>query len=211
MVVDYGRGNIFGLSRALENLDIPYAVSQSPEDVAGASRIILPGVGAFADTMTELRRRGLIQPIIEAARQGTPMLGICVGFQVMFDVGEEFGEQRGLGLLPGRVVRMPEGNGKFGWRVPNVGWRPLNVKRPNAIIPPIPPTDMVYFVHSYSASVLDSDNVIATMSFGGAEIVAAIQQKQLFGVQFHPERSGLVGLDMLRRFCTNADVRLVHV
>lgn len=200
-IVDYGRGNIFGLVRAFEQLGETPIVTDDPERLRHAGRIVLPGVGAFGDAMAELRRRRLIDVLIEAGRGGTPVLGICVGCQVLLSGGDEHGEHAGLDLITGRARRLHETNDRrTSARVPNVGWRSITPSRRSSAVDHLTPGDMVYFAHSYAPDGCDEDVVAASMSFNGRQVVAALQQGVLVGVQFHPERSGPVGLSVLERF-----------
>lgn len=201
LVVDYGRGNLFGLVRALQAVGCEPTISDNPKALKDAERIVLPGVGAFGDAVGELGRRGFIEPMREAASSGTPLLGICVGCQLLLESGEEHGVFRGLGLLGGVVRRLPEPNDSASpWRVPNVGWRSVVPTRADTIVSDVKGDRMVYFVHSYAPVVNDPAVVAAVLSFNGAEIPVALQQRNIAGVQFHPERSGEVGLGILRKF-----------
>jgi len=200
-VVDYGRGNLYGLSRALEQIGASHEITDDPARIAGAERIILPGVGAYADAMAELARRGLVDALTLAGRGGTPMLGICVGCQLMLDGGEEHGETPGLGLFAGKARRLPAANDPdSGCRIPNVGWRSLSAPRDGTVVSGLTPEMMVYFANSYAPADVTQAVVAAALVFNGADVPVALQKGSLVGVQFHPERSGPVGLDILRRF-----------
>jgi len=210
-VVDYGRGNLFSIAQALDKIGVPHEITGEPARIARADGLILPGVGAFGDAMIELDRRGLIAPLRRVAAENRPFLGICVGCQVLFDHGREFGEHGGLGLLRGTVQRLAEPDPADGaWRIPNVGWRALTARRPGSLFADAeaaageaagPATEaMVYFVHSYAMSVDDPEVVAASFSFAGRQVPAAVQVGNLIGTQFHVERSGAVGLELLRRF-----------
>ncbi len=201
IVVDYGRGNLFGLVRAFEQLGERPIVTEDPESLRSADRIVLPGVGAFGDAMAELNRRRLVDPLIEIGRRGTPFLGICVGCQVMLQGGDEYGQHAGLDLFEGRARRLPEGNDPVErWRIPNVGWRSIEPSGLPSVVDHLAADDMVYFAHSYAPHMPAAGVVAATMSFNGHVIPVALQQGALVGVQFHPERSGPVGLSVLERF-----------
>lgn len=198
-VVDYGRGNLFSTGQALRHLGTAFEVTSDPAAVECAERIVLPGVGAFGDCMAGLRTRELIEPLKRAAARGIPMLGICVGAQVMLEVGEEFGRHEGLGLVSGTVRRLPEGNGgPDAIRIPNVGWRAL---RPRAhLFDGTLAGAMVYFVHSYAPFVTDDGDVAATIEVNGMNVPAAFRRGNVVGFQFHPEKSGPVGLGLIDRF-----------
>lgn len=201
LVVDYGRGNLFSIGQALRHLGADFEISGDPAKLATAGKVILPGVGAFGDCMQGLRERELIAPLRELPKRGVPLLGICVGMQVLAGQGEEFGLHEGLGLIPGTVKRLPEDETGQGIRIPNVGWRRLHVKAGHA---DLFGTDgdgpMVYFVHSYAPVPENADHVAATIAVNGREIAAVIRKGPIAGFQFHPEKSGAVGLAMLSRF-----------
>ena len=201
-VVDYGRGNIFRLGQALRSLDVAHVISDRPEDIAAATRIVFPGVGAFADAMQGLEERGLVAPLRAAVRGGTPILGICVGCQLLLSRGEEFGDHGGLGLIPGTVARLPEpaADDPDKVRIPNVGWRPLEVRANGLLFGDVRAEDWMYFVHSYAPMVEDAADVAATIRVNGQDIPAAIVRDHVVGVQFHPEKSGPAGLRLLARF-----------
>ena len=202
VVVDYGRGNLFSIGQALRHLNAEFKVTATPERVAQADRIILPGVGAFSDAMKGLDERGLTAPLKAAAGAGAPMLGICVGCQMLLSRSEEFGDHAGLDLIPGTVARLPEprANDAAAIRIPNVGWRPLTVSAATPVLGGVDADGMMYFVHSYAPMVRDSGDVAATISVNGRDVPAVVAAGNIVGVQFHPERSGPLGLDLLRRF-----------
>lgn len=198
-IVDYGRGNLFSLARALEQFDATYEFTESPETVAAAESLILPGVGAFGDAMQGLRDRNLTGPIQDAARSGTPLLGICLGMQVLASEGEEFGTHEGLNLIPGTVKRLPQGdNSPDTIRIPNVGWRALDQVRSDPLLGQN--DEMYYFVHSYTPIVSEGGHIVATIPVNGRNAAAIIRRQNILGVQFHPEKSGPAGLRLLRRF-----------
>ena len=201
-VVDYGRGNLFSIGQALRHLGAAFEISSAPEAVAVANRIIFPGVGAFGDAMTGLRERGLVEPLKAAARAGTPILGICVGCQLMLTRGEEFGDYAGLDLIPGTVSRLPapRSDDAAAIRIPNVGWRRLDRHGDAVVLGAIGPEDMMYFVHSYAPMASDPATIAATIPVNGHAVPVAIEQGALVGVQFHPEKSGPAGLQLLKRF-----------
>lgn len=200
-VVDYGRGNLFSIGQALRHLGAEFIICDDPKNLAAASKVILPGVGAFGDCMNELQERGLIDPLRRLATNGTPLLGICVGMQVLFTRGEEFGDHQGLGLIPGVVRRLPEGQNERALRIPNVGWRRLIPGQGHeSWLGDLSDGPMVYFVHSYAPVVDDASCVSATIDFNDKQIPVAVRKGNVFGFQFHPEKSGKLGLNLLSRF-----------
>jgi len=196
-VIDYGRGNMFSIGQALRHLNAEYEITADPARVAAAVRIVLPGVGAFGDAMMALEARGLAAALREAAARGVPMLGICLGMQLLVDGSEEFGTHQGLGLIPGMVRRLPEGDEV---RIPNVGWRRLHTRADDPVLGGLADGTMVYFVHSFAPVPADPDHVAATIAINGAEVAVAIRKGRVMGYQFHPEKSGPAGLDLFDRF-----------
>jgi glutamine amidotransferase len=202
LVVDYGRGNLFSLGQALRHLNVAYEVSGDPDKLPRAERILFPGVGAFGDAMQGLRDRGLVEPLCATAKLGTPILGICVGCQLLLDRGEEFGLHDGLGLIPGTVRRLPDpvDGDPAAIRIPNVGWRRLSVRPEAEVMDVLGSRDLMYFVHSYAPMVERQEHVLATIRINGADIPVAVRRDNVVGVQFHPEKSGPTGLKLLGRF-----------
>lgn len=203
-VLDYGIGNQLNVLRALEHCGASVRVVQqaSPAD-ADAPRLVLPGVGAFGDAMTELRARGFDDLVRRFAQSGRPFLGICIGMQVMFDGSEELGKHEGLGLLAGRVRAVPPmGADDTPHRVPHIGWRPLEPAADwqDTILADVKPRERVYFVHSFSAEPEHRHLRLADVDYDGLRICAAVHHHNLYGCQFHPERSAETGLMVLRRF-----------
>ena len=206
-VIDYGMGNLLSVKRALEHVGAIVEVSADPERITLAERVVLPGVGAFPDAMTELTNRGLVSVIRNIASSGTPLLGICLGMQVFFEMGFEFGKTDGLGLLPGRVVAIPAmaENGQP-IKVPHVGWNSLHSSSgwawTDTILTDVLPSESaVYFVHSFMAIPSQPKYQIADCNYRGIPIAALVRKENVVGCQFHPEKSGEVGLSILRRFC----------
>ena len=197
-VVDYGVGNLFSLCSSLKAIGAEATVTGDPEVIKKADRIILPGVGAFADAVKKLRDSGLDKVIIDEAKKGKKIMGICLGMQLLFEKSYEYGEHDGLGLLKGKVVPM-ENRIPANLKIPHIGWNALDFKRDSEIFRYINNGDFVYFVHSFYADECD-DSVIATSEYG-AEITAAVQKENVYGCQFHPEKSGSVGLNILKAFC----------
>tara|TARA_Y100001934_G_scaffold187685_1_gene221418 strand:+ start:25 stop:657 length:633 start_codon:yes stop_codon:yes gene_type:complete len=206
VIVDYGRGNLFSIGQALRQLGAEYLISDRPEDLAAASHILFPGVGAFGDAMRGLGERGLIEPLRLAARSGKPFLGICVGCQLLLTRGEEFGTHEGLDLVSGTVSRLPSARAcdPDAIRVPNVGWRQLEIRCDETFLGQSGSDDWMYFVHSYAPIVDDPADVAATIAINGHDIPVVIRRDNILGVQFHPEKSGPAGLRFLANFIARA-------
>jgi len=205
-VVDYGRGNLLSVSRALEHCGGRVRFAKSPKDVTAASRLVLPGVGAFGDAMQQLKTQDLIGALREFALSGRPVLGICLGMQVLFDEGEEFGEHAGLGIIPGRVAAIP-GTGADGQphKIPHIGWNEIHPPGgagnwKNGILAGVPGGSAVYFVHSFNCEPAQDSDRLADSNYNGRRISAAIGKGNIYGCQFHPEKSGAVGLAIVRGF-----------
>lgn len=200
-VVDYGVGNLFSLHRSLEAIGQDPVVTGDPDMLRKADKIFLPGVGAFGDAIEKLRETGLDQVILEQAKAGKPLMGICLGMQLLFDQSLEFGDYTGLGLIPGRVVPMA-GVIPAALKIPHIGWNGLHFpagKPKHPIFQQVNEGDCVYFVHSYYAADCET-SLIASTEYG-AELTAAVARDNVIGCQFHPEKSGRVGLSILRSFC----------
>lgn len=204
-IIDYGMGNLKSVSNAFRALGYGAFIASRPEELDAADKIVLPGVGAFEGAIAELRRRGWAERVIGAADAGIPLLGICLGMQMLFETGHENGTHTGLGVLPGRVVRIPDaacpGNKRL--KIPQVGWNMLEIRRKSPILPDS--GSYVYFVHSYHA-VTEPEYVSAVTRYG-SELTAAVERGLVFGVQFHPEKSGECGLGILRRFAETEPAR----
>ena len=201
VVADYGRGNLYSIAQALRKLDVDPVISSDPVVMRQASRIVFPGVGSFADAMDGLRSRNLVTAIREAISTNTPLLGICVGCQLLLAAGEEFGEHEGLGIIPGRVRRLLDGNGlDADVRIPNVGWRSVVGRSDAPVVGELSESSPVYFVHSFAPFPDDAGHIGATCRLNGEDVPVAVHSGSAIGVQFHPEKSGPVGLDLLRRF-----------
>lgn len=205
-IIDYGMGNLYSVARAFEHIGARVVVASSPGDVERAEHLVLPGVGAFGDGMRELSRRGLVDPINRYVEAGRPFLGICLGMQMMFEGSEEFGEHKGLGLLPGRVVPIPAETSSGGRRkVPHVGWNELVIPDTcpaweGSILGGVPAGTAVYFVHSYTAVPADPVNRLADCHYEGFRVAAVVAGGTAYGCQFHPEKSGTAGITILRNF-----------
>ena len=196
-VIDYGVGNLFSLCSSLDAIGAESVVTSDPEVIRSADKIILPGVGAFADAICKLRESGLDKLIIEEASKGKPLFGICLGMQMLFEKSYEYGEHDGLGLLRGSVVAM-DGAIPEELKIPHIGWNALHIKKEHPIFKYVKENDYVYFVHSYFADGCD-DSLLASCEYG-KELTAAVALGNVSGTQFHPEKSGEVGLSILRAF-----------
>jgi imidazole glycerol-phosphate synthase subunit HisH len=192
VIVDYGMGNLFSIYNALDYVSGSPRFARDPHDLKDANGIVVPGVGAFGSCMDQLSR--FSESLQEQLLQGVPMLGICVGMQVLFEESEESPGAKGLGWIKGKVVRLPEGV-----MIPQMGWNSLSIKRPVEMLDGISDGDMFYFVHSYYGMPED-DAVIAATTTHGAEVTAALARDNLFATQFHPEKSGPKGLQILKNF-----------
>ncbi len=196
-VIDYGAGNLRSVLHALKHLEAgDLRLVRQPHELAGAQKIILPGVGAFGASMAQLRAQGLVEPLKAALAAGTPYLGICVGMQLLYEVGEEMGEHAGLGLLGGRVIRFPQFQDR---KVPHMGWNQLRIKSECALLHGLDAQNHVYFVHSYYCAPSDGRTVAASVDYG-IEFAALVQQANIYGLQFHPEKSQTIGLRILANF-----------
>ena len=199
-IIDYGVGNLFSLCSSLKSIGAEAVVTPDPAVICAADRIILPGVGAFADAAEKLRATGLDQVLLEEAAKGKKIMGICLGMQMLFEESFEYGIHKGLGLIPGRVVPMA-GYIPEGLKIPHIGWNPLILKgeEKHPLLKYVEEGDCVYFVHSYFATDC-AESVIATAEYG-KELTAAVARGNVMGCQFHPEKSGRVGLNILKAFC----------
>ncbi len=200
-IIDYGMGNLRSVAKAIERVGGQARIVAAPEEVDSAEKVILPGVGAFADAMEHLRQRGLVEAVTRAATDGRPMLGICLGLQLLFEVGYEDGEHRGLGVLGGEVVRfdfsaLPAGHDLA---IPHMGWNDLQWSGENPLLTGLQSGCHVYFVHSYHVVPADA-SVTATVTDYGYPFTSSIRRGNLFATQFHPEKSQTVGLKMLENF-----------
>ena len=197
-IIDYGVGNLFSLRSSLNKIGADTVVTADPAVIARADKLILPGVGAFADAAKKLRDSGLDQVIKAEAAAGKPIMGICLGMQMLFEKSYEYGEHEGLGLLKGSVVPM-EGSIPANLKIPHIGWNALKFEKDSKLFKYIKEGDCVYFVHSFYASGCE-DSLIATAEYG-KDLTAAVARDNVMGCQFHPEKSGDVGLNIRRAFC----------
>jgi glutamine amidotransferase len=205
-IIDASGGNLLSVGRAFERCGAKVEFVRDGEAIARAERLVLPGVGAFGKGMDALRTQGLIEPLRNFIAGDGAVLGICLGLQFLFETSEEFGEQAGLGILPGRVSRIPErDDAGRSLRIPHIGWNTLlSPAREDAwrgtILEGIATGAAVYFVHSFAAVPIDARHVLAECEYGGHRIVSAVRHGRLYGVQFHPEKSGETGLAIIENF-----------
>ena len=197
-IVDYGVGNLFSLEQSFRAIGAEVVVTADEKVLRSADKLLLPGVGAFGDAAQKLRESGLGAVVIQEAKKGKSLLGICLGMQLLFDEGYEYGCHKGLGLISGKIVPIAD-KIPAGLKVPHMGWNALEFTRESKLFSNIRGGDFVYFVHSYYAADCD-DATIATAEYG-APLTAAVEKGNVFGCQFHPEKSGEVGLNILRAFC----------
>jgi glutamine amidotransferase len=194
-IINYGLGNLHSVQKAAAYVGGEAVVTDDPHVILGADKVILPGVGAFADGMDGLEARGLVDVLREVAAQGKPLLGICLGMQLLFEESEEQGLHEGLGLLPGKVVFFTQP----GIKVPQIGWNQIEIAKPSALMREIQDDDYVYFNHGYYC-VPDETGDVLTLTDYGAHFASSVERDNIFGVQFHPEKSQKVGLQILKNF-----------
>lgn len=195
-VIDYDAGNIKSVEKALQFLGAEVVVTRDPEVLLNADKVILPGVGAFGDAMSRLNEYGLVSIINQIVEKGTPFLGICLGLQLLFDSSEEAPGVKGLGILPGKIVRFSD---EYGLKIPQIGWNALDFPRECSLFEGIDNGSFVYFVHSYYLKAEDENDVVATTEYGN-HVHAAVARGNIFACQFHPEKSSSVGLKILSNF-----------
>lgn len=211
LVVDYGVGNLLSVRRALEHVGAKVELSGDGDRIRSGGHVVLPGVGAFGDCIHELHARKLVEPLREHVASGQPLLGICVGMQMLFEESEEFGRHEGLGILKGRVIRIPATGVDGGpHKVPHVAWAPL-VRGENTpswkgtVLADFPERSHCYFVHSYTPEHTDPHVRLADALYNGRRLAAVVAHENVVGCQFHPEKSAALGLRLLNRFCRSQD------
>jgi glutamine amidotransferase len=200
VIVNYGMGNLRSVQKALERCGAAAMISDQPDEVAAADRLILPGVGAFRDAMERLRSAALVEPVLEHIRAGKPFLGICLGLQLLFTKSYEDGEHTGLNVLPGEVVRFDV---PPGFKVPHMGWNAVRLVRPDPLWQGLPNPCHMYFVHSYFVRPEDAEVIVGEADYP-TPFAAAVRQGNVFAVQFHPEKSQKHGLALLHNFATSS-------
>jgi glutamine amidotransferase len=194
-LLDYGIGNLRSVEKALETVGAQVQLVDKPELIRQADQIVLPGVGAFGDGMAGLQKRSLVEVMHDTAARGVPILGICLGMQLLFETSEELGNHQGLGLLPGCVSRFPEN----GLKIPHTGWNQLDLETPNPLLHGIHSGDYTYFNHAYFCRPSNQSYILASTEYG-IRYASVVGSANLYGVQFHPEKSQAVGLQILRNF-----------
>lgn len=200
-ILDYGVGNLYSLKKAVDNFTNNVFITEDPDKISSADAVILPGVGSFEAGMEGLKIRNLVEPVKKFALTGKPMLGICLGAQLLLNKGYEFGVFNGLGIIPGKVVKFPKLKKE---RIPHIGWNEiLALKAGNwkkTVLDSVEPNSNLYFVHSYILQPAKKDNTLALANYGGYEFCSAIRKGNVYGCQFHPEKSGKVGLKIIENF-----------
>ena len=196
-IIDYDAGNLKSVEKALQYLGEDVKITSDADEILGADKIILPGVGAFGDAMEKLNTRGLSEVIREAVRRKIPLLGICLGLQLLFEASEESPGVDGLSVLKGKIVRIPD---KEGFKVPHIGWNSLKINPESKLFAGIPEDSYVYFVHSYYLAA--EEPIVAATTDYVVDIHAAVEKEHVFACQFHPEKSGDIGLKLLKNFAT---------
>lgn len=194
-IIDYGAGNLHSVKNALDFLGAPSVVTSNAEEILSADKVILPGVGAFGDAMKSLRESGLDKVVLDAAKKGTPLLGICLGLQLMFEESEETPNVKGLGLFKGKIVKISD----CGLKIPHMGWNDIEIAKNSKILKNIGDKPFVYFVHSYYLNAKDEKIVSAYTSYG-ERLGIAVEDNNVFATQFHPEKSGDTGMQILENF-----------
>ncbi len=207
VIVDTGSSNILSLKRAIEMFNSNVNIASGSKEILSAQKIFFPGVGAFKKVMKTLERQKLVETLIEVKNKKIPLLGICLGLQLFFNESEEFGSSKGLGILQGKVKKLPMisvENAKL--KIPNMGWFSLNLNKKftsknfNKFLNSLNEKDLYYFVHSYFVNPSQKENIVATYNFGGHEIPAIVSKDHVIGCQFHPEKSGKKGLELISNF-----------
>lgn len=197
-IIDYGAGNLQSVVKAFHFIGCDVRITGDKQELMAADAAVLPGVGSFGDAMGCLKQSGLVQPVIDFIQTGKPFLGICLGLQLLFEGSEESPDVPGLGVLQGKICKIPA---ESGLKIPHIGWNSLDIKQKNGLFKEISPNPYVYFVHSYYLKAKNREEVSSVTTYG-VEIDASIRKGNLFATQFHPEKSGEVGLKMLRNFAS---------
>lgn len=196
-VIDYGAGNLQSVVKALKYIDCDCIVTNNKNEILNADGALLPGVGSFGDSMDSMNKTGTSDAVIEFVKTGKPFLGICLGLQLLFKASEESPDARGLGLLNGSITKIPSDNGLL--KIPHMGWNSLEIKKKDGLYRGIDGNPYVYFVHSYFLKA-DDENIVSARTYYGTAIDASVQFENIYATQFHPEKSGKVGLQILNNF-----------
>lgn len=199
-IMNYGIGNLGSVKNALDYLKEESIITSNKEEILSADKVILPGVGAFNDAMETFKSYGFVEVIDELMKKNTPILGICVGMQMLFEESEEYGIHKGLGLLKGRIVKFNEEKDGISYKIPQMGWNQIHLTKENPLLKGVEEKD-VYFVHSYYLSDALEENILAKTEYAGITYGSAVRKGNLYATQFHPEKSGDVGLRILKNFC----------
>ena len=207
-VIDYGVGNILSVKRGFESFGAKVTLTSDHQSILAAKRVVLPGVGAFANGMKALKNLGLIEVLLEVSRNNIPIMGICLGMQLLFEESDEFGTTEGLGLLPGKVIPIPSKTlSGLPLKIPHIGWRKISQRSQSSwqekLLQDNNQNDFFYFVHSYMSIPRNESHRIAECLYGGNKIAAIVGRDKIIGCQFHPEKSGKAGLKILRQFSAN--------
>ena len=197
-IIDYGAGNLQSVKKAFDFIGAESVITNDPKVILSADKILLPGVGSFGDAMDSMRKNGLVETVKECALSGKPFLGICLGLQLLFEESEESPGVKGLGIFKGKFKKF---SSDMGLKIPHIGWNSLETKQKNTLFKDIPENSYVYFVHSYYLHAED-ENDIATVTNYGIDFHSAVGKNNIFATQFHPEKSGDVGLQILRNFAS---------
>jgi glutamine amidotransferase len=204
VIVDYGVGNLRSVQRAFEHVGAGVTVTAHRETIESASAVVLPGVGAFGQAMSNLERAGLVDVIRQVIDRGRPFLGICLGLQLLFEESEEMGQHAGLGVFGGQVKRFEVGGRRHGYKVPQIGWNQIHIQQPSPLLEGVADGSYAYFVHSYYVAPADPEIVLTTTDYE-MDYASIVGRDNVFGIQFHPEKSQAVGLRILRNFTELVD------
>ena len=199
-VIDYGRGNLYSIGRALSIIGHDYIITKDPEVIARSSQVLVPGVGAFGDAMAIMRQSGISEALSESVSAGHSILGICLGMQLLATKSFEFGEHTGLNFIPGKVSRLAPPQHIDGIRIPNIGWRKVDIENDSQILKGLNKAPYFYFIHSYSFYCTNHSDLKGTIHVNGEKLAAIISRENVWGFQFHPEKSGPLGLTLLDNF-----------
>ena len=192
-IIDYGMGNLRSVQKAFEYLGNKAVITQQPSEIQKADKVVLPGVGAFRDAMQTIKQKGIDKVLYDVVEQKKPLLGICLGMQMFFEKSYEYGEHKGLGILQGEIVKLPENV-----KIPHMGWNSLNIKKKSPLFEGLSEEPYVYFVHSYHLET--NADIVSATTYYGKQIQVAAQKENVFALQFHPEKSGDIGLKILENF-----------